>query len=224
MKKSKETFRQKLLSPIIWVNIAAMIVVIIAICLGVKYGLREYTHHGESITVPDINGMSFAKAKIAIQEQELRIEVSDSGYNKALSPGAVLAQVPVAGSKVKQGHVIYVTLNASRTPTLQIPDVIDNSSAREARARLTAMGFQLLDDKPVSGERDWVYGITCRGREVRTGEKISIETPLQLLVGSGAYEEDDVDIDFGTSGSSGGDMYEGIYEGEDEFIEMTDGQ
>lgn len=193
--KSK-TFMQKLLSPIIWGNIVAMIVVIVALAIGVKVALEDYTHHGESIAVPDLKEMNYAKAKIAITDLGLNIAISDSGYNKALPAGCILAQTPAAGQGVKAGHAIYVTINTSRTPTLPIPDVIDNSSAREARARLTAMGFKLLDDELVTGERDWVYGIVCQGRRVDTGDMIPIESPLQLLVGSGTYDAEEVEYIF----------------------------
>ena len=33
-------------------NLLAMVLVIVALCLGVKYGLEWYTHHGEGIKVP----------------------------------------------------------------------------------------------------------------------------------------------------------------------------
>ena len=54
-----------------------------------------------------------------------------------------------------------------------------------------ALGFKLLPPQYVSGEKDWVYGILCRGRRVSTGDYVSIETPLTLLVGSGQYDTDE---------------------------------
>lgn len=35
-------------------NICAMIAVVVVACIGVKYGLDIYTHHGESISIPDV--------------------------------------------------------------------------------------------------------------------------------------------------------------------------
>jgi hypothetical protein len=43
----------------------------------------------------------------------------------------------------------------------------------------------------VSGERDWVYGIICRGRRVSNGDRISIDYPLTLLVGDGSIGDYD---------------------------------
>ena len=57
------------------------------------------------------------------------------------------------------------------------------------------MGFKLETPKMVDGERDWVYGILCKGRRVSNGDRISIDHPLTLVVGKGTFEDlDDVDV------------------------------
>ena len=96
---------------------------------------------------------------------------------------------------VKSGHTIYVTVNSPSSPSFAIPDVVDNSSYREAEARLMALGFKLTPPQLVDGEKDWVYGILCRGRRVSSGDHVSIEDPLTLIIGSGSYESDE-DIDY----------------------------
>jgi hypothetical protein len=40
-----------------------------------------------------------------------------------------------------------------------------------------------------------VYGILCRGRQVNSGERVSIDTPLTLMIGNGQYGADE-DIDY----------------------------
>jgi len=95
--------------------------------------------------------------------------------------------------KVKAGHIIYVTINSPSSPSFAIPDVIDNSSYREAEAKLQALGFKLLPPRRILGEKDWVYGIMSRGRRVSTGDRVSIDAPLTLLIGNGMYGEDDID-------------------------------
>jgi beta-lactam-binding protein with PASTA domain len=185
----------------------------------VKYGLEVYTHHGEGIKVPKLVNMTYANARLLLAEQGLELMVSDSGYNKRLPADCILAQSPGEGMEVKAGHVVYVTVNSPSSPTFAIPDIVDNSSYREAEAKLMALGFRLLPAKRVTGERDWVYGILSRGRHLNTGDHVSIDTPLTLLIGNGQYGEED-DIDY--------TMPEGIYPEEkidglgiDEFEEVT---
>ena len=185
--KAKEFFG-KLCSKFLIGNLLAMALVVVAMMLGVKYGLEWYTHHGEGIEVPRIEGLSYSQAHLMIEDLKLNIIVSDSGYNKKLAADCVLAQNPGPGTKVKEGHTIYVTVNSPSSPSFAIPDVVDNSSYREAEAKLMALGFKLTPPEYVMGEKDWVYGILCRGRRVSTGDHISIDRPLTLMIGNGQYD------------------------------------
>ena len=187
---TKEFFG-KLANRYLLLNLLAMVAVIVLLCFGVKYGLEFYTHHGEGIVVPKGQGMTYNKARLLLEQEGLIILVSDSGYNKALPADCILAQTPGTGTKVKQGHIVYVTVNSPSSPSYTIPDIVDNSSLREAEAKLTAMGFRLTPAQTVPGERDWVYGIVCRGRRVSNGDRIPIDYPLTLLVGGGGLGDSD---------------------------------
>ena len=188
--KTKEFFG-KFCSKFLFWNLIAMALVVILLVVGVNYGLDWYTHHGESIRVPNIEGMRITKAREMMEECGLEIVVTDSGYNKRLPADCVLTQSPGAGLTVKSGHTLYVTINSSNSPSVAIPDVVDNGSYREAEAKLISLGFKVLPPQYVTGEKDWVYGVSCNGRKVSTGERISIEQPLTLLVGSGQYGADE---------------------------------
>ena len=213
--EAKEFFG-KFASGFLWGNILAMVLVVVALAFGVKYGLDAYTRHGEGIEVPKIEGMVYQKAHALVEEHGLNIMVTDSGYNKRLPAGCILLQNPGSGMKVKEGHTIYVTVNSPSSPSFAIPDVIDNSSYREAEAKLTAVGFKLDPPQQVEGEKDWVYGILCRGRRVSTGDRISIDSPLTLQIGNGHYSAEE-DIDYiGTETQP-------VQEGEtDEFEEIVE--
>ena len=188
-------FFGKFLSVYLLGHLFAMAVVIILLCLGVKYGLDWYTHHGEGIKVPKVEGMLYGNARTLILDDGLNIMVSDSGYNKKLPANCILAQNPGEGTLVKSGHTIYVTVNSPSSPSFSIPDLVDNSSYREAEAKLMAIGFKLLPPKLIAGEKDWVYGILCRGRRVTTGDVVSIESPLTLIIGNGTYDSEE-DLDY----------------------------
>lgn len=213
-------FFKKVCSRFLLLNLLAMVVVVVLLCLGVGYGLDLYTHHGEGIEVPELKGMRYQKARLLLEEKGLNIVVSDSGYNKTLPADCILAQMPGQGQKVKEGHTIYVTVNSPSSPTFAIPDIVDNSSLREAEAKLTAMGFRLAPTQRVTGEKDWVYGILCRGRRVSNGDRVPIDYPLTLMVGSGAYDDTD-SIDYVDSNYSMDVTDEGGND-VDEFVEVTE--
>lgn len=218
--KTKEFFG-KFVSAYLLGNLLAMVLVIVLLCFGVKYGLEWYTHHGQGIVVPKVEGMIYANARTLAEENGLNIMVTDSGYNKRLPANCILAQSPGEGTKVKEGHTIYVTLNSPSSPTFAIPDVVDNSSYREAEAKLMAMGFKLLPPKTVPGEKDWVYGIISRGRRVGTGDRITTEAPLTLIVGTGGYEDDIDAVDYSDMGVNE-EQTESATTAPEEFAEVGD--
>lgn len=188
-------FISKFKSSYFWGNIIAMIVVVILLFVGLNFGLTIYTHHGEGISVPNLKGLAYGDAVRMLEERGLKIEVNDSGYNKRYAPDCILAQTPATGCHVKSGHTIYVTVNSPHSPMMSIPDLIDNSSLREAQAKLTSLGFKLLDPEYVHGEKDWLYGIKSRGRNLYAGDNVSVEIPLILVVGDGKFDEASNDLD-----------------------------
>ena len=161
-------------------HLMAMALVVILLCVGVGIGLDYYTHHGEGIVVPDLKGMGYDKACRLLAERGLDIVVSDSGYSKLLPANSVLAQTPAFGQKV-----------TPHSPTFAVPDIVDNSSVREAEARLQAMGFRLTAPLLIDGEKDWVYGILCQGRRISNGDRITMDYPLTLMVGKGTFDDAD---------------------------------
>ena len=189
MKQSE--FFGKFKSWYLWGNLLAMFMVVLAVGIGVRYGLDVYTHHGESIEIPNVKHRQFADAEQILKNAGLKIEVVDTGYVKSLPANCILEQSPAPGEKVKSGHVITVTINASHSPTITLPDVIDNSSLREAMAKLSAMGFKLGMPQYIAGEKDWVYGILVKGRHVVAGDRISVEETLIIQVGNGLRDGDD---------------------------------
>jgi hypothetical protein len=177
-------FFKKIMSPIVLGNIIAIVVVAVLVCMLALKGIDVYTHHGESIEVPAIVGMQESDAQYTLQRLEVVLVKAETGYDMSKPTGCVLAQNPESGTKVKAGRQIYVTINASDSPTRALPDIADNSSLREAQAKLKAMGFKLGPVEYIPGDKDWVYAVKCRGRFVYSGEQVPTDVPLILQVGN----------------------------------------
>jgi beta-lactam-binding protein with PASTA domain len=196
-----------------WKNIIAMVVAVMVLMFCVLKWLDIYTHHGNAISVPDVKGVSVNEAKAILKNHGLESAVVDSNYVKSMPAGCVLELLPAAGEAVKKGRIIYLTVNTGNVPMYSVPDVADNSSARQARARMVAAGFKLTEDESIAGEKDWVYGVKYNGRELRHGDKVPAGATLTLLVGNGGHvvendsidEEGSVNIDT-PSGSSAGSV------------------
>lgn len=102
---------------------------------------------------------------------------------------------------MKEGRIIYLTINAINIPLQAVPDVADNSSLRQAEARILASGFKLNDIEYMAGEKDWVYGVKYQDRVLAMGEKVPMGATLTLMVGNGGeemQEGDSLSADEGT--------------------------
>jgi len=186
-----KTFIKKLCSRYVWQNLCLMALIVCALVFGTAWCTSLYTHHGEIIKVPDIRNKKFADAEQLLESAGLQIVVTDTGYNRHLPPDCILQQMPLPGQEVKSGRIIYVTINASEKPTLTLPDIVDNSSEREALAKLKILGFKIGDTMYVPGEKGWVYGVVCRGKRLVAGDKVPVDAMIILQVGSGQLDAND---------------------------------
>ncbi len=173
-----------------WGNCLVMAAVLVLLMVGLIWWLGSYTHHGEGISVPDFSGLNYNESVNRGDELGLIVMIGDSTYNKKMPAGCVVAQKPVAGASVKSGRIVYVTINSLTMPRVAIPDLVGNSSYRQAQARLQAMEFKLTEPKLIDGDKDWVYGLQCDGRNLEAGDMVAKESTLTLVIGNGLTEED----------------------------------
>ena len=176
-----------------WLNLIAMMAVVILLLFGVLKWLDVYTRHGEAVVVPDVKGMTVGEAEMLLRNHGLVCVVSDSNYVKNKLAGSILELNPPAGQKVKEGRTIYLTINTLDVPLRLVPDVADNSSVRQAQAKILAAGFKLSENELISGEKDWVYGVKYKGRQLNMGDKVPVGATLTLLVGDGETQVQDSD-------------------------------
>ncbi len=171
-----------------WLNLLAMAVVLGGMMFGVMRWLDVYTRHGQAVAVPSVKGLSVRQAEDKFRSCGLACQVADSAYHKELAPGSIIDVHPDEGQKVKEGRIIYLTINTRNIPPKAVPDVADNSSLRQAEARLLAAGFKLAAIDTVRGEKDWVYGVKYNGRLLQYDEQVPTGAALVLVVGNGDGE------------------------------------
>ena len=179
---------------VFWVNIVLMGVVLVGVPLGAFYALDQFTLHGEKIEVPQVVGRSAFDATEQLEAAGLRVEIADSMYSAKAKPGAVIEQTPRGGSQVKSGRIIYLTINLKGEPMVKFPDIVRNSSLREAEAQLKVLGFSLTPPERVEGQpRDFVVGVRQGARDLYAGQMVSRDRALTILAGAG--ESDSLEMD-----------------------------
>lgn len=147
--------------------------------------LPGYTNHGETITVPDLEGMHVNRLEEFLLDRNLRYDVSDSSYSSKYEPLMVLSQFPKAGSRVKEGRKVYLTLNSLTPPTTRMPNLIDRSLRN---AQLELGSYELVQGKiqwRASPYQNAILDQKFNGNSIEPGTKIEKGSVIDLVVGDG---------------------------------------
>ena len=168
------------------IHVAIILSIAVLCTLFVFYlWLPSSTNHGETITVPNVKGMTLEELQEFLEKRDLRYEVTpDSTYDPNEKPLAVLQQVPAPNAKVKENRKIYVTLNAERPPKVRMPRVEDLSLKS---ALMTLKSYDLKFGKPkyVPDQFFVVHEAQIDGRTLLEGEQVEKGAVIDLVIGNG---------------------------------------
>lgn len=152
------------------------------------FGLSLWTAHGEVQVVPDVHRMGVTEARRVLSDCNLMTEVVDSVYDSEVDRGAIVEQVPPAGSRVKPGRTVYLTINAYSPRQITLPELV-GTSVRQARASLESLGFKDIREVRVPSDyRDLVLAIKSMGVSLRAGTRLPLNSSIVIEVGEGFNE------------------------------------
>lgn len=172
-------------------NLLLAVVITCGLIYGTLKWLDKYTRHNEAVVVPDVKGLKMDDAAEFFENNNLRYNVIDSVYSREVEPGAIVELNPSAGSKVKEGRIVFITVNALTSQMAAIPE-IEDLSFRQAYALLKARGFEHVEIEYVPGDyKDLAVSVDLHGRELKIGEHVPLAAPLVLKVSSGEAEMPD---------------------------------
>lgn len=177
---------KKYFNKVLLYNLLIALGIFIFLLLIVQWSLKSYTRHGESITVPDLRGMSFEQVKSVLSDKNLDWQVMDSVFDMSKPPLSIVDQNPKPKAKVKQGRTIYITINATTAPATEIPDLIGRSSLKYAKMQLESYGLKVGEPvyKP-DPHLNSVIGLMVNGKNVTRKMKVPKGTVVTLVLGDG---------------------------------------
>ncbi|MGB3850318.1 MAG: PASTA domain-containing protein [Tunicatimonas sp.] len=148
--------------------------------------LPSTTHHNETVTVPDLEGIHLDNIDEFLTQRNLNYEVlTDSGFTDEYDPKTVLVQYPLAGAKVKENRKLFLTLNATNPPKVKMPALVDGS-VKNAQLVLESYGLELGAIEYVPDlAQNAVLEQRRNGQAIAPGEMIAKGTRIDLLVGDG---------------------------------------
>ncbi len=147
--------------------------------------LNKYTHHGEAVVVPNLQGLYVEEAQVILEQDELYPLVIDSIYVKDKPLGTIVEQIPEPNSFVKKDRSIFLIVNKRSVNMIPFPDVYD-VSVRQAQALIQSLGLNVAGViyKP-SEFKDLVIDVTHNSQHVAAGTRLPEGTSVILMVGSG---------------------------------------
>lgn len=163
----------------------AVVVIVILGFLTMQW-LGYTTNHNEKIKVPDLSKLELDIVDKKLDQLDLRRKLLDSAnYNPDYPKYSVIEQSPKPGKFVKENRQIYIKLNPSGYPTIEMPNMIRHTK-RQVEPMLLSLGFEIGDItyKPDIA-KDAVLEMRANGKEIKPGDKVMKTTKINLVLGSG---------------------------------------
>jgi beta-lactam-binding protein with PASTA domain len=164
----------------------AIIVLIVLVYGFFNVYLPISTNQGETISVPDLQGMMHYDVAEFLDKRNLRYEIeADSGYSAKYPPLAVLKQFPLANDKVKENRKIYLTLNTKKPPVIKLPSLY-GLSIKNAILEFNSLGFLLgtTTYKPAS-HLNTIMSMSIVGKKYQGGELVAKGSKIDFILADG---------------------------------------
>ena len=172
-----------------FINLTAAIGLMLVIVFLFFLSLGFLTKHDETIKIPNVIGKNFNDAKSILEAQGFDVAIQDSVYIDTAARSSVIRQSPEADAQVKINRTIYLTINRSMPPLVEMPD-LRGFSFKSAELYLESLGLKLGDTSYTPDiARNAVKEQLYNGQPIAPGQKINMSSTVDLVLGSGLGEE-----------------------------------
>lgn len=165
------------------INLAIALLIVVLFIWGIFKFIDNYTDHGETISVPSLEGMSIEEVKNTLTEKKLRYTILDSIFIEKTDKGVVLEQNPLKDELVKQNRTIYITVSKVIPPKIKMPD-IGSMSQRLAVAKLESYGLKVKVKYIPSEYVNTVVIQEFKGKEIKAGDLLDLGSTITLSIGT----------------------------------------
>lgn len=181
MKKWIEQITRKPL----WVNMLFAFLLVITLVFLFFGSLAWVTSFGKTQKVPSVTGQNVLAAIKTLEASGLDVVIQDSVFIDTLAKQAVVRQIPEAESIVKTGRTIYLTINRTIPPQVEMPNLA-GFSLKSAEMFLVSLGLKMgsLTYRPDIA-RNAVLEQLVGDRPIAPGTKIPTGTVINFVLGSG---------------------------------------
>jgi eukaryotic-like serine/threonine-protein kinase len=172
------------------INLLAAILLVFGLILLFLWSLGRLTSHGAYEKVPDVRNKLKPEGIKMLEAKGFAVQIQDSLYIDSLPPFAIIRQSPDAEMMVKSHRTIFLTVNRSQPPTVEMPNMV-GFSFRNAEMYLKQLGFKLGDTtrKPDIA-KDAILEQRYKGNIIKAGTKIFMGSTISLVLGNGLGDDE----------------------------------
>lgn len=150
------------------------------------YSIDFFTHHGRYAKTPAVTGLHYNEAFNDIQQQNLEPVIGDSMFLLQYAPGTVIKQIPEAGADVKKNRKIYLVINKTRPPMMDIPKVI-GLNIGVASGILKSSGLSIEDTIYQNDlSKNIILNLSYNGSLLKEHEQIPMGSKIAVILGNGS--------------------------------------
>ena len=143
--------------------------------------MPPFVHAIKVVQVPNITGLTLSKADPIIRDAKLRVAEVREVYSETIPKGRIISQLPFAGSEVREGRRMYITVSRGIEKVL-VPYLIGKTD-RDALLNLLSIGLQ-VGETIFKEDEDKPYG-TVLEQSIAPGSKIPYGRSISLIVSQG---------------------------------------
>lgn len=169
----------------LWVNLLAVLVLVLLIILFFFAIMGWLTKHNEYEKVPGVLGLTVDKAQQQLEAKGFEVEIQDSVYVDTAARLSVLRQSPEADATVKANRTVYLTINRAVPPMTTVPNMV-GFSFRSAEMMLQSLGLKMGDTsyKPDIAKNS-VLEQLFEGKPIAPNTKVPMGSVISFVLGSG---------------------------------------
>ena len=173
--------------------IATLVVIALLLIGGSVWALTRGAAQAETITVPNVVGLTQAEAKSQIEQAGFTWELNpDKVASDTVAEGSVASTDPTAGTQAEKGATVRVTIS-SGPDSVTLPDNLVGMSPDDARKAIEALGLKWeLDNSKVASDT------VPEGKVAQTnpspGSKVKAGQTIRAYLSSGSDQVDVPDL------------------------------
>ena len=172
-----------------WINLVVAVTALLLLAFLFLQSLGWITNHGSYLKVPRVNGKRVDDAVKLLEGQGFEVLIQDSVYYDSVPKNTVIKQLPEADATVKSNRTVFLTVNRSVPPSMDMPK-LEGLSLRFAINILQRNHLMLGDTifRP-----DFMKGSVLEqqfnGTRIAAGTKVPWGSTINLVIGAGLGEQ-----------------------------------